>query len=150
MSSNDLWRIALATLLCLACAAMLSSQTAAPARFTCPSTIAIAETPSVQPPWHAEAARSDHSFQRPSIYNGQPGGQEYDLAPDDEKNQGRQVHQTWDLSGYRSMNLFVRCRYNGTAATLVSNLATQLKTCSFSFRNVEGNQPVASPSFECH
>jgi hypothetical protein len=102
---------------------------------TCPSTV--------------KAAKSDHKFERPSIYNGTPGKQEYDLAPDDTQTQGKQVRETWNLADYRDMNLFVRCRYVGTAETVVMNLPAPLKTCVFSFRDMPGNQPVASPVFEC-
>jgi hypothetical protein len=46
------------------------------------------------------------------------------------------------------MNLFVRCHYDGTVATLVIDLPNPLKTCSFLFQNVAG-KPPASPAFEC-
>ncbi len=63
--------------------------------------------------------------------------------------QGKQVRQTWNLADYREMNLFVRCRYLGTAATVVTNIPAPLKTCVFSFHDVKGNQTVTSPVFEC-
>lgn len=95
------------------------------------------------------AAKTEHKFERPSLYNGTPGKQEYELAPDDTQTQGKQIRQTWNLSDYRDMNLFVRCRYLGTGETVVLNLPTPLKTCMFSFRDVPGDHPVASPVFEC-
>jgi hypothetical protein len=129
-------RLPLAAVLALAAQSILSSQNApAPTPFTCPASI--------------QAAKSEHKFERPSIYNGTPGKEEYELAPDDTQTQGRQVRQTWNLADYRDMNLFVRCRYLRTAETVVANLPAPLKTCIFSFRNASGNQPVTNPVFEC-
>jgi hypothetical protein len=100
-------------------------------------------------PVSIKVAKSEHKFERPSIYNGTPGKQEYDLAPDDTQTAGKRVRETWNLADYRDMNLFVRCRYLGTQATVVTNIPAPLKTCVFSFQNVAGDQPVASPAFEC-
>lgn len=117
--------------------------------FSCPVTLSVTENASAAAPWLAETAKSDHKFLRPSIYNGTPGKNEAELAPDDTQTQGRQVKQTWKLTDYRKENLFLRCRYEGTSATVVTNLPARLKTCTFSFRNMPGNQPVASPVFSC-
>jgi hypothetical protein len=131
--SSRFW---LAAGLLLAAQSTLSSQNVTAATpLTCPASI--------------KAAKSEHKFERPSIYNGTPGKQEYELAPDDTQTQGKQVRETWNLADYRDMNLFVRCRYLGTAATVVADIPAPLKTCIFSFHNVSGNQPVVSPVFEC-
>jgi hypothetical protein len=148
MSSSR--RLLLAAGLLLAAQSILSSQGApAPTPLTCPATITVTGTASVVTPWQAESAKSEHKFERPSIYNGTPGKQEYDLAPDDTQTAGKRVRETWNLADYRDMNLFVRCRYLGTPATVVTNIPAPLKTCVFSFQNVAGNQPAASPAFEC-
>jgi hypothetical protein len=129
---------------------ILSSQSApAAAPLTCPASITVIAAASVAAPWQAESVKSEHKFERPSIYNGTPGKQEYELAPDDTQSQGKQVKETWNLADYRDMNLFVRCRYLGTKETVVMNLPAPLKICVFSFRDMPGNQPVASPVFEC-
>lgn len=134
----------------LASPALLSSQTAAAAApLACPATIRVTESASAKAPWHPEAATAEHKFLRPSIYNGEPGKDEAELAPDDTQTRGKQVTQTWKLSDYRDRNLFLRCRYDGTASTLVVNLPARLTTCTFSFRNMPGNQPVAAPVFAC-
>jgi len=129
----------------------LSGQNAQPARgFTCPASVGVTEMAAAPAPWRVEGTtKTEHKFLRPSIYNGTPGKQEFELAPDQEPSQGRQVKQTWKLSDYRDMNLFVRCRYAGTSVTLVADLPRELKTCLFSFRNTGGQQPIASPVFEC-
>jgi len=138
---------ALAVLLAVGAPAIAQEQ---PHAFGCPATIAVIESATAAPPWHAEASPAkDHKFLRPSIYNGTPGGKEYELAPDNEKSGGKRVRQEWNLSAYRDMNLFLRCRYAGTEVTAVADIPASLKTCEFTFRNVPGNQPVASPSFEC-
>jgi hypothetical protein len=148
MSSSR--RLLLAAGLLIAAQSILSSQSApAPTPLTCPASIAVTAAASVAAPWQAESAKSEHKFERPSIYNGTPGKQEYDLAPDDTQTAGKRVRETWNLADYRDMNLFVRCRYLGTPATVVTNIPAPVKTCVFSFQNVSGNQPVASPAFEC-
>jgi len=148
MSSSR--RLLLAAGWLLAAQSILSSQSApATTPLTCPASIAVTGTASAAAPWQAESAKSEHKFERPSIYNGTPGKQEYDLAPDDTQTTGKRVRETWNLSAYRDMNLFLRCRYLGTPATVVTNIPAPLKTCVFSFQNVGGNQPVASPAFEC-
>jgi hypothetical protein len=148
MSSSR--RLLLAAGLLLAAQSILSSQSAtAPTPLTCPVSITVTAAASVSAPWQAESAKSDHRFERPSIYNGTPGKQEYDLAPDDTQTAGNRVRETWKLADYRDMNLFLRCRYLGTPATVVTNIPAALKTCVFSFQNVAGNHPVASPVFEC-
>jgi hypothetical protein len=134
MSSSS--RLSLAAVLLLTAQSILSSQSApAASPLTCPASI--------------KAVKSEHKFERPSIYNGTPGKQEYELAPDNTQTQGKQVRETWNLADYRDMNLFVRCRYLGTAATVDTNIPAPLKTCIFSFHNVSGNEPVASPVFQC-
>jgi hypothetical protein len=115
-------------------------------QFTCPATITVTESASVASPWQAETAKSEHKFERPSIYNGDPGKQEYDLAPDDTQTTGKRVKQTWNLTDYRKMNLFIRCRYQGTPATVVTNLPAPLKTCTFTFQNTH---PITTPTFTC-
>jgi|HubBroStandDraft_2_1064218.scaffolds.fasta_scaffold307921_3 hypothetical protein len=148
MSSSK--RLLLAAGLLMAAQSILSSQSApAAAPLTCPASITVTAAASAVTPWQSESAKSEHKFERPSIYNGTPGKQEYDLAPDDTQTAGKRVRETWKLTDYRDMNLFVRCRYLGTPATVVTNIPAPLRTCVFSFQNVTGNQPVASPVFEC-
>jgi hypothetical protein len=129
-------------------AAVQAQTPAAPPAFTCPAIMTVRESSDAKAPWQAEPGKSEHKFSRPSIYNGTPGKAEYDLAPE-EQTKGQQVHQKWNLADYRSMNLFVRCRYEDTEVTLVTDLPKALTVCSFAFRNVAG-KPPQSPSFECH
>lgn len=148
MSSSN--RAAVVRLILIGAAApvMLCAQSAYTA-LACPASIPVTESAPVPAPWRAEAAKAIHKFLRPSIYNGRPGKNEAELAPDDTQTQGKQVKQTWKLTDYRSENLFLRCRYEGTSVTVMTNLPARLKTCTFSFRNMAGNQPVASPVFSC-
>ena len=133
------------------CSSILLSQNAPnPRVLGCPAAIEVSEIAEAQTSWQAEPApRTQHKFLRPSLYNGMPGKQEFELAPDDQQMQGKRVTQTWNLSSYRDMNLFVRCRYLATSATLVSNVPAQYKTCAFKFQNTGGSQPIADPLFEC-
>jgi len=148
MSSSR--RLLLAAGSLIAAQSILSSQRApAPTPLTCPASLTVTAAASASAPWQAESDKSEHKFERPSIYNGTPGKQEYDLAPDETQTAGKRVRETWNLADYRQLNLFLRCRYLGTAATVVTNIPAPLKTCVFSFQNVAGDHPVASPAFEC-
>jgi hypothetical protein len=149
MSSSK--QLALIAGLFLAGQLILSSQSApSPMPLTCPASITVIETASLASPWQAEGAKSEHKFERPSIYNGSPGKQEYELAPDDTEQQAvsKRVREIWKLADYRQMNLFLRCRYSGTAATVVTNIPGPLKTCVFSFQNGSA-RPASPPAFEC-
>ena len=95
------------------------------------------------------ATLEGHPFLRPSIYNGIPGKQEYELAPDDEGTRGSSVRQAWKLSDYREMNLFVRCRYADAQSVVVKDLPKPLVTCTFKWRKTGATQPIASPAFVC-
>jgi hypothetical protein len=114
--------------LVLVAAAGAAGQTVA-----CPATITVTESAEATGGWRATPAQVPHLFERVSVLNGTQGGKEYDLAPDDEKAAGAAVVQTWFLKDYRSMNLFVRCRYHDTAVTLAMDLPASMQTCTFTF-----------------
>src|SRR5437868_3846366 len=77
----------------------------------------------------------EHKFERVSIYNGKQGGQEYELAPDDEKNgPAGKITQIWNVRDYRSMNVFVRCRYAGSATVRSMDVPAAFTSCAFDFQ----------------
>jgi hypothetical protein len=144
------WILTACAPLLIAPAAFCQSGPAAARPFTCPASVNVTESAAAPPPWNAESSGpAEHRFLRPSIFNGAPGKQEYELAPDSQNAPGQVVKQTWRLSDYRDNNLCVRCRYEGTAVTLTSDLPARLKICSFSFRNPPGDHPITSPVFGC-
>ena len=100
------------------------------AAFACPASITVSETAAALDGWSAEAGSSTHRFRMPKIYNGKPGGEEYELKPDGQKTVGKKTIFLWKLSDYRDLNLFVRCVYHGTAATVTADIPTALKTCT--------------------
>ncbi|HXN49429.1 MAG TPA: STY0301 family protein [Bryobacteraceae bacterium] len=99
----------------------------------CPESITVTESTQASGGWRPVSAKAEHRFERISVFNGKQGGEEYDLAPDDEKTSGRATIQTWVLKDYRSMNLFVRCRYHATEVTLEQDLPAPLQTCTLTF-----------------
>ena len=111
-----------------------SQSTSAAGTLACPATIAVVE--SAKPPngWGASGGQVERPFERVSIFNGKQGGQEYELAPDDEKKSNGKIVQSWLLKDYRSMNLFMRCRYHDTPAVLSIDLPLKLETCTFTFQ----------------
>jgi len=98
---------------------------------SCPATLS-ATAPAG---WTAEGkpAAGAHEFERISVYNKDAHG-EYDLAPDDERKEGGKIVQTWKLTGYRELPLYLRCRYHGTDRTVTRELPAALKTCEFRFQ----------------
>ena len=117
----------LAGLIALAFVTEASGQTDA---FACPVTITVSETAAATDGWSAEAGSSKHRFQMPKIYNGKPGGEEYELKPDGQKTVGKKTVFLWKLTDYRDLNLFVRCVYHESSATVTANIPTALTTCT--------------------
>ena len=95
------------------------------------------------------AANAGHPFDRISIYNGKQGGQEYELAPDDEKKVRSKVTQSWILKDYRSMNIFLRCRYQGTEMVVAKDIPANIQTCTFAFDISPKGQITGGRSFAC-
>jgi hypothetical protein len=111
----------------------------------CPAAITVNESTVPVPGWTVTPSKTQHAFERISVYNGKSGGQEYDLAPDDEKRQGNRITQVWMLKGYRTMNLFLRCRYRDTSSVLTMDLQPRLETCVQRF-NADNKGRVAGES----
>jgi len=115
----------------------------------CPANITVAESVAPISGWTGAPAKAQHSFQRISVYNGTPGNQEYDLAPDDEKEKGTRITQTWDLKAYRTMNIFLRCRYHDTSVVLLRDLPPDLTACTLRFSLNAKGDIVGDSSMEC-
>src|SRR5215472_6356485 len=79
-----------------------AQQSKSAAVIVCPANITVNESAEPIPGWAITPSKTQHAFERISVYNGKSGSQEYDLAPDDEKRQGNRITQTWMLKGYRS------------------------------------------------
>jgi hypothetical protein len=108
----------------------------------CPDSITVTESAEAAGGWHSVSAKAEHRFERVSVFNGKQGAEEYDLAPDDEKTAGQATVQTCVLKDYRSMNLFLRCRYHDTAVTLDQGLPAPLATCTFTFEIRKDGTPA--------
>jgi hypothetical protein len=139
-----MWRI----LMALCSGAALAGQTG-PGGLQCPPTITVTETPAGVAGWRTKAGKGLRAFERVSIYNGTDGGREYELAPTDQKEEGKLTIQSWGLKPYRDMNLFLRCRYRDTAAVLSLDIPPQINTCTFTFEIVAGGRIVGKPSLVC-
>ena len=128
----------LAALLVLAVPIALSAQSPAP--LTCPATLTL---PGATGPGAA------HEFERINIYNGKPGGAEYDLAPDDQTEAGRKITQAWILKDYRTMPIFVRCRYRGTNTVNTLDVPPKYLKCTLTFEMDKKNTIVGKSEFSC-
>jgi hypothetical protein len=95
---------------------------------------AFAQTKSLSCPDTIAAGKVEHRFERVSIYNGTAGGKEFELAPDEGKDSaGPKIVQAWNLKDYRSMNIFLRCRYHDTDVVKNLDAPANLQTCTLTF-----------------
>ncbi len=115
----------------------------------CPANIAIEETAAPAPGWSVSTAKSQHSFERISVYNVGADGQEFDLAPDDQKEKGKRITQTWNVKDYRSLKVFMRCRYQDTSVVLLRELPSAVTTCTLRFANAANGIVAGESSMEC-
>jgi hypothetical protein len=115
----------------------------------CPATITVNESVAPVLGWMVTASKTQHAFERISVYNGKSGGEEYDLAPDNEKRQGNRIAQVWMLKGYRTMNIFLRCRYRDTSAVLTMDLPPRLETCALRFTADTQGRVAGESDMEC-
>ena len=83
------------------------------------------------------------------MFNGTNGGQEYELAPDEQKQNGGIVTQVWNLRAYRDMNIFIRCRYADTQVVFSRDVPKSLQLCRFTFTHTKNGSIIDKPSFAC-
>jgi hypothetical protein len=152
MSSNDrsrplafLW----CALLFTTCSTARAQDTQPPSPVVCPANITVTETGSPVSRWSVVPSTDQRSFERISVYNGMPGEQEFDLAPDDQKEKGAKITQTWDLKAYRTMNIFIRCRYHNTSVVLLQDLPRALTVCKLQFILDSKGKIAGESSMEC-
>ena len=138
------------TLLLLSCTLLIPTACAqTPVPFACPATLTVMEQAMPSAGWSAEAAKNAHSFQTAKIYNGTAGKEEYDLRPDDESQKGRSALLAWQLKDYRSMNLFVRCFYYDTKATVTANIPAAIGKCSLNLTMTSKGDIVGKSTMKC-
>lgn len=131
--------------------AILSAQPArAPQPLSCPATVTVNESITPPSPWQSRTPSVERTFERISVYNGKDGGEEFELAPDDERKAGNSILQTWNLKPYRTMNIFIRCRYRNTGALLWMNLPAEIGQCKLRFQADSRGRIVGKSSMECH
>jgi len=115
----------------------------------CPANIAVEETTAPVPAWTVAPAKTEHSFERISVYNVGAGGQEFDLAPDDQKEKGKKITQTWKVKDYRSLKVFMRCRYSGTSVALLHELPPEVTSCTLRFTDAPAGIVAGESSMDC-
>jgi hypothetical protein len=108
-------------------------QSSPPTSLRCPNTVKVTETASPVEGWKSVSAPKEHDFERVSIYNVDKEGREYDLAPDDEARTAGKIVQAWKLKDYRSMKIFLRCRYHDSTVVLYTEALAVLTRCTLTF-----------------
>jgi hypothetical protein len=115
----------------------------------CPAAIEVTESAVPISGWSANQAKQLRKFERVSIYNSDAGGREFELAPDDQKEQGSRTIQTWNLKEYRTMNVFLRCRYRDTLVVLQMDLPLRIEKCTLRFVANKKGMIVGPSEMEC-
>jgi hypothetical protein len=137
-------------LLILSAAALLSPASAqTKIAFACPASLTVTEQAQTSEGWTGAAVKSEHALQTAKIYNGNPGKEEYDLRPDDEVQKGKSALMTWVVKDYRSMNVFVRCYYYDTKATVTANIPAPVNKCSVSLETKADGTIVGKSQMKC-
>ena len=138
-------------LLALFAAAVLTPLSTAQTKtaFACPATLTVTEQAQTLEGWSGPAVKADHGLQTAKVYNGNPGKEEYDLRPDDEAQKGKTVLLTWVLKDYRTMNLFVRCFYYDTKATVTANIPASVNKCSVTLEMKADGTIVGKSQMKC-
>lgn len=132
-----------------ACSSLLMAQQPKTPALSCPAAVTVHESVAPAAGWTTTAEDVQRPFERISIYNGMPGEHEYELAPDNETRAGAIITQTWKLSSYRDMDLFLRCRYRNTAAVLLAELPVTLTICTFRFQTGVHGEVVGKSRMSC-
>lgn len=103
---------------------------AAAADFHCPETLTVTEQGAAPAGWRADASVKARKFDFLSVFDGAFGDVQGDLAPES-KRRGKIEVLSWDLKAHREKNgnIWVRCRYADTAATLSINLPGEISRC---------------------
>ena len=148
MSSNNPYLWAPVAML-LAVSLARAQETPRKQTLSCPATIRVTETARAVDSWKGSTVTVERPFERVSIYNGEDGGKEYELAPDEQKEEGKRISQLWNLKGYRSMNIFMRCRYRDTGAVLSINIPATIQTCRFIFELDPKGKILGKPTAGC-
>jgi hypothetical protein len=115
---------------------------------SCPAHLTIAETTTSPDGWTVRGSQAERPFERISVFN-EDSAHDYDLAPDDQKQDGSKVSQTWDLNSYRTLPLFLTCRYQGTAVVLVKELPRSVVTCTLNFRIDRNGEITGTSTMAC-
>ncbi|MGB8890295.1 MAG: STY0301 family protein [Candidatus Korobacteraceae bacterium] len=129
--------------------AALAQQKQLPAPVVCPTSITVDETAGPVSGWTVVPAKGQNRFERISVYNVGADKQEFDLAPDHQKQNGTRVTQTWDLKGYRTLSLFMRCRYQETSVVLLRELKPDVDTCTLRFTIDAKGNITGESNMEC-
>ena len=117
--------------------------------FACPLTLTVTDQPQTPNGWSGADARAEHAFKTLKVYNGDPGKEEFDLKPDGQSKQGKMVTLSWNLNGYRDMNLFVRCFYHGTDATINATVPKSVAKCSVTLGFSSNNEIQGKSVMKC-
>lgn len=117
--------------------------------FACPANLKLMQQPQAPPGWVGLAVSSEHVFKTAAVYNGEPGKAEYELKPDNESGLGRKLVLSWRLKDYRDMNLFVRCYYRDSSATVTASLPSRLTSCSVFLEMNAKNEIVGRSRMTC-
>ena len=135
-------------LLCTLTSSAIAQQERRLSPCACPTLVAINETAAPLDSWKVVPGVRSRKFERISIFNRNSDGMEFELAPDEHTKNGNRITQNWNLKGYRTMKVFIRCRYHDTSVNLEMDLPPNVETCTLRF--VSGKSAIIEGSSDMY
>jgi hypothetical protein len=117
--------------------------------FGCPAS--LQGSVSLAPPagWQAKTSSPKLSLQGVSIYNLREDGlREFELAPDESHRHVNHVTQLWNLGGYRTLKIYVRCIFD-QQVSISREIPIALTTCQMEFDVDKLSRMMGSPKISC-
>lgn len=117
--------------------------------FGCPAS--LQGSLSVAPPagWQLKTSSPRFDLQGVSIYNLREDGlREFELAPDESHRQADHVTQLWNLNGYRTLKIFVRCVFD-QQVSISKEIPAALTTCQMDFDVDKSHRMMGRPHISC-
>lgn len=138
MSSNTSSSPPLRWLLSLLCIACMHSAADAQASdsipLSCPASIQVTSAAAPIAGWQSTGVEEKYTLAKTSIFNvDKPGGQEYELAPDQTTQHSQHVVEIWHLDGYRTMKIYLRCFFKNTQVATTREIPAGIQSCQLDF-----------------
>ncbi len=139
------------SLMIAASAAASLAAAAAPVKYDCPSTVAVAEQPKApDASWEAmlDSGRAGYPLDAVAVYSGHPR-EMASLVPDSSKKVKLHQITTWEFPEPDPRGIWMACMYGNSHAMLVRKVQADAKRCRFTELLFKGGGRERIESFVC-